>query len=139
MRVLLAEDHKDTRELWTEALSLRGFDVTPVSNGADLLRLLVETDPPFIVILDLRMPRVSGYDVIDAVERSGLAPYLPMLAVSAQDPYFGEHSAIPFLRKPVSPLRVADAALELWGKALSQEAELRARLLPLRGPGLARA
>ena len=107
--MLIAEDHKDTRELWSEVLSLNGYQVSIVPNGKLLLQLIRTTPPPFIVILDLFMPRVSGYEVIDELHRLGMAPFVPLLVVSAHEPGFPRvYPGIRFRAKPLPPEELVD-------------------------------
>jgi two-component system cell cycle response regulator DivK len=59
--VLVVDDSADSREMLTEYLRVRGFDVVATSNGASAL-LLAFADPPAVVLMDLRMPHLSGFE-----------------------------------------------------------------------------
>jgi DNA-binding NarL/FixJ family response regulator len=79
--VLLAEDHEGLREALVTMLETAGFRVLAASeNGAGLLRV-AETTEPDVVLVDLRMPAVSGIDV--ARWMKGLWPTTPVVVYSA--------------------------------------------------------
>jgi DNA-binding NarL/FixJ family response regulator len=79
--VLLAEDHEALREALVTMLESAGFQVLGASdNGAGLLRL-AETTEPDVVLVDLRMPTVSGIEV--ARWMKGLWPSTPVVVYSA--------------------------------------------------------
>ena len=86
--VLLAEDHEGLREALVTMLETAGFRVLAASeNGAGLLRV-AETVQPDVVLVDLRMPSVSGIDV--ARWMKGLWPTTPVVVYSA----YGEDAFI---------------------------------------------
>jgi signal transduction histidine kinase/ActR/RegA family two-component response regulator len=85
LRVLLAEDHEDSRELFAQTLSLQGATVVGVESSfkaQDAFRL----SPPDLVISDIEMPGEDGFTLIRklrAIETElGLAP-VPAIAVTA--------------------------------------------------------
>jgi PAS domain S-box-containing protein len=61
-RILVADDHKDTAETLAVMLRSLGHDVKVVYDGADALKAAAELRPA-VVLLDVGMPRLSGYDV----------------------------------------------------------------------------
>ena len=66
LRVLLAEDDRAVRESLARAMTLEGYEVSPVNDGAAALQHLREDsvdDPPDIIILDVSMPAVDGLTV----------------------------------------------------------------------------
>jgi DNA-binding NarL/FixJ family response regulator len=86
--VLLAEDHQGLREALVSMLETAGFRVLAASeDGAGLLRV-AETVEPDVVLVDLRMPAVSGIDV--ARWMKGLWPTTPVVVYSA----YGEDAFI---------------------------------------------
>ena len=63
--ILLAEDDAALRDLLDFALTRAGYLVTCCSNGLDLLERLEEGDPFDLVITDLRMPALTGLEVLE--------------------------------------------------------------------------
>src|SRR5690349_7738364 len=70
MRILLVEDHRDTRQVLTQLLTHWGFEVTPAENlqrGLDQL----EADPIDVILSDIGLPDGTGYALISEARRRG--------------------------------------------------------------------
>ncbi|MCB9850776.1 MAG: response regulator [Phycisphaerales bacterium] len=82
-RILLAEDNEDMRALLSQALRANGYDVVELPNGTLLeMRLTSEARKGFdAVISDIRMPGVSGLDVLAQLRKFPDAP--PMILITA--------------------------------------------------------
>jgi len=79
--ILLAEDDDALRELLDFSLTRAGYLVTCCTNGLDLLERLAEGDPFDLVITDLRMPALSGLEVLESqLENRQRAPFICMTA-----------------------------------------------------------
>ena len=61
--ILLVEDDSGARFATTLFLEDEGFSVIPASTGADALLILTHMDPPDLIVLDLMLPLMSGWDV----------------------------------------------------------------------------
>jgi len=66
MRVLIADDDADVREVLVEVFRDAGFDVLEASNGLEAL-LYVKRDRPDAVVLDLMMPRLGGVEALKRI------------------------------------------------------------------------
>jgi DNA-binding response OmpR family regulator len=62
-RVLIVDDEPDFVELLREFLTAKGYEVAVASDGEEALRKVKE-DRPHLVLLDVRMPRMSGLEVL---------------------------------------------------------------------------
>ncbi len=62
-RVLVVEDDLAIRHMLTTTLELEGYDVEALSDGEGVIPLLREATERVVVLLDLMMPRVTGWDV----------------------------------------------------------------------------
>ncbi len=62
-RVLVVDDEPDAVELLTEFLTSKGYEVITASNGEEALRRLQE-DRPHLILLDVRMPKMDGLEVL---------------------------------------------------------------------------
>jgi two-component system alkaline phosphatase synthesis response regulator PhoP len=83
-RILVAEDEEDIRELIAFALTnLRDFEVIAVSNGFEALEK-AETESPDLIILDVKMPRMSGYEVCTELKGSKKTANIPVVFLSAR-------------------------------------------------------
>lgn len=61
--VLVIDDDQDIRGALRDLLSDEGYAVTLAGDGAEGLRMLARAEQPMVVLLDLMMPRVDGYEV----------------------------------------------------------------------------
>jgi DNA-binding response OmpR family regulator len=75
VRILVADDDRDIRDLVTFKLGQAGFNVQAVDDGTAALAA-IEADPPDLAVLDVMMPGLSGIDVLrkirDAERMSGV-------------------------------------------------------------------
>ena len=85
--IVIAEDHDDQRALFALACEREGFDVLEATNGRELVDLVRERHKSgelsdiVLVISDVMMPGLSGFDAREALARDGLE--VPFLFVSA--------------------------------------------------------
>jgi CheY-like chemotaxis protein len=102
-RVLIVEDDCDTREMLERYLELEGFDVQTASNGAAALTLLRQDDPPSVILLDLMMPVMNGWQFRDAQQQDARLSAIPVVVVTAAGPRAGIPAidADGWLAKPV--------------------------------------
>jgi CheY-like chemotaxis protein len=101
-RVLLVEDDVDVAETLAEMLQVLGYEVRTAVTGAEGFGL-VTTFRPNVVLLDLRMPGISGIDALPLFRQHH--PSLPVIVVTANiDPEIArlvlERGAVGYLQKP---------------------------------------
>ena len=82
-KVLIVEDNSDLRRLYAIGLNQRGFEVKLASNGAEAVER-IETETPDIILLDLIMPIMDGWEVIDRVSASERSSQTPVIVISGQ-------------------------------------------------------
>lgn len=81
-RVLLAEDNPMNRELIRDALEAAGCEIIEAASGEEALRKLRE-GPPHLVLLDVQMPGLDGYAVLDRLRADPQLARLPVIALTA--------------------------------------------------------
>jgi CheY-like chemotaxis protein len=79
-RILVVEDEPDIRELLVDCFS-REAEVEGAADGQEALELLARGPMPSVILLDLRMPRLSGEEVLRALEQVPCHP--PVVTMSA--------------------------------------------------------
>jgi PAS domain S-box-containing protein len=79
LRILLVDDQADVGGSLAEALRLLGADVTFLADGADALREFARIAPD-VAILDIGMPRLTGYDIARSLRASGAT--VPLIALT---------------------------------------------------------
>src|SRR5688500_1925054 len=77
-RVLVVEDDDAMRDLLVEELAEAGYEVAAAANGREGVER-VRRDPVDLVITDLRMPEVDGFDLIRDVVATPRAPHIVMI------------------------------------------------------------
>jgi CheY-like chemotaxis protein len=81
--VLVVEDDTDLRESLSQALRDHGFTVTQAGNGQQALDLLNSGIRPGVILLDLMMPVLSGWELRDALRQDPVLARIPQLVISA--------------------------------------------------------
>ncbi|WP_223642707.1 response regulator [Corallococcus sp. EGB] len=79
--ILVVDDDASHRTLICDALQEMGYATTEAKNGREALDLL-EDDIPGAVLLDLRMPVMSGWGLLDALKKMPRARNLPIIIIS---------------------------------------------------------
>lgn len=82
-RVLLAEDEPNIVESLTFILERSGFDVATTTNGRQALEVAL-SDMPDILILDVMLPELDGYEVLRRLRADARTKTLPVLMVTAK-------------------------------------------------------
>ena len=82
-RILIAEDEEDIRNLIGFTLNFGGHQVIATANGEQALQAILE-DTPDLVLLDVRMPRMSGYEACEKIKSNQLTKDIPVVFLSAK-------------------------------------------------------
>ncbi len=110
-RILIAEDEPDIRELVAFTLRFAGHEVTTTANGEEAIQQAAQLIPD-IIIMDVRMPRMTGYDACRAIKADTQLKGIPVVFLSAK----GQDSEIQtgldagaeeYLLKPFAPDQLA--------------------------------
>jgi CheY-like chemotaxis protein len=80
-RVVIAEDDDDMRTVMCELISGLGVEVDAAASGGELVRLLTDDRPIDLIVTDVRMPWMTGYNVALSARNSGLS--VPIIIVTA--------------------------------------------------------
>ena len=120
-KIIIAEDERDIRELIFFTLEYEGYDVIVTANGEDALEMVYK-ERPDLVLLDVRMPRMDGYEVCRRIINDVTIQHIPVAFISAK----GQQSeidegiragALDYLIKPFS----RDQLLGMVARLLSEE------------------
>ncbi len=79
---MIVDDHDDTREGFAEYLQVNGFDVLSAS-GAEEFELLIESEAPDAIVLDLQLPKVNGWQLATRIRSNPRLREVPLVAFSA--------------------------------------------------------
>ncbi|HET6280700.1 MAG TPA: response regulator [Polyangia bacterium] len=114
--VLLVEDDLDIRDILQDVLEREGYDVVPAGNGKQAIDFLTMNQPARadLVILDLMMPLVSGWEVLQRMRTDPSLAAIPVIVLSAvtSDKPNGAHK---FISKPFTLDMIFSAVRECLG------------------------
>ncbi len=82
-RILIAEDESDIRDLIVFTLQFEGHEVHPYANGADAAENASKVMPD-VIIMDVRMPRMTGYEACAAIRADDKTKHIPVMFLSAK-------------------------------------------------------
>ena len=105
--ILVAEDERDIRDLITFTLKFAGHEITPATNGEEAVKLAKEKLPD-LIMTDVRMPKMTGYEACKAIKSDGTTKHIPVVILSAkgQDEEIDQGrdaGADDYLLKPFAP------------------------------------
>jgi CheY-like chemotaxis protein len=101
--VMIVEDDRDTREMLGRFLELEGFEVRTAANGQIALNSLQEEGGPSVILLDLMMPVMNGWQFREEQARNPRFSRIPVVVLTAAGPRedIPAISADGWLSKPV--------------------------------------
>lgn len=82
-KILIAEDERDIRDLIEFTLRYAGHDVVKASNGAEAVDLAPQVMPD-LILLDVRMPRMTGYEACRQLKTIDKVSEIPVVFLSAK-------------------------------------------------------
>lgn len=107
--VLLVEDEADIREALIEVLGHSGFQVVGANNGVDALCYLRASPPPALILLDLMMPIMDGWEFRRRQREDPALADVPVVVLSALDQTrAADLGGTAFLKKPLDFDRLLD-------------------------------
>ncbi|PKI04678.1 DNA-binding response regulator [Staphylococcus xylosus] len=119
--ILIADDEKDIREICKTYFEFEGYQVTLAENGKEALEFLDESID--LMVLDIMMPEVDGYDVVKEMKAQQLdIPYIYLTAkTSESDTIFGLMlGADDYVKKPFSPRELVIRAKNLLDRLVTK-------------------
>ena len=116
MKVLVVDDEKDIVKLIRRSFEMEGYDTIRAYNGTDAIQK-VKCQAPDIVLLDIMLPDMDGYEVLQAVQEYDET--LPVIFITAQDKTYSkilglELGADDFITKPLNIKELVLKVKVLW-------------------------
>ncbi len=118
--VLVADDDPDILQLVAFRLERAGYDVVQATDGEEALQAATELEPD-LAVLDVMMPKLTGYDVTRRIRESDATKRMPVILLTARvqeaDVARGfEAGADDYMRKPFSPQELGARVQAILGR-----------------------
>ena len=106
-KILIADDERDIRDLVAYALRFAGYEVVTTRNGEEAVQAVLE-DQPDLILLDVRMPRMTGYEACRQIKAQPGIQDIPVVFLSAKGQEAEVNAglllgAVEYIVKPFSP------------------------------------
>ena len=111
-KILIIEDEKDIRQLVIYTLQYAGYQVVAGVNGEEAVAL-ARQERPDLILMDVRMPRMDGYQAAHLIKNDELTQHIPIVFLSAKGQeseveHGFEVGAEDYLIKPFNPTELID-------------------------------
>lgn len=119
-KILIAEDERDIRDLITYTLRFAGHEVISTTNGEEAYQAALK-ELPDLILLDVRMPRMTGYEACEQLKATTSTQDIPVVFLSAK----GQESEVKtgmeagadeYILKPFSPDQLTARIQEILSK-----------------------
>lgn len=132
-KILVVEDENEIRVVLCAYLGLSGFQAIEAKNGHDAIELIPEHEPD-LIILDLLMQPVNGWEVLTWLLAYRSSPPIPVIVLTAlagiKDLIRGlEEGAVEYMAKPVQPSKLVERVRTILELNPEQRASLRSEYL----------
>ena len=120
--ILVVEDDPDLRLVHSEILMQEGYPVLTAADGVEALEV-VERSGAAVILLDLRMPRMNGWDLAARLRQHARWREIPLVVVAAHYRIADEAAAIgarAWLHKPVSIDAMLHLVGEIWAERMGR-------------------
>jgi DNA-binding response OmpR family regulator len=120
-KILVVEDDPDQLEIIRLSLKAAGFAIGTAANGTDAL-VKTRSISPDLIILDLMLPGLNGFDVCESLRRDPATASVPIIMLTGMRSQFGrfaglESGADDFLLKPFDPEQLISKVEKLLNRA----------------------
>jgi DNA-binding response OmpR family regulator len=119
-KILIAEDERDIRDLIDFTLKYAGHEVVKAANGAEAVELAPQVKPD-LILLDVRMPRMTGYEACRALKAMDVVKDIPVIFLSAKGQQNEmdtglDAGAYDYILKPFAPDQLTRRIAEILAK-----------------------
>lgn len=107
--ILIVDDDPDIRETLGEFLGYEDYAAVTASNGREALERLREGSKPCVVLLDLMMPVLDGFEFLEIRQQDPALAAVPVIVISAGSQALKSLSGVEFFPKPLDVERLLAA------------------------------
>lgn len=84
-RILVVDDHPDNIQVLRARLEARGYLVDEAADGEQALERVYASPPPHLILLDVMMPKIDGFEVVRRIKSDDSLPFIPVIMQTALD------------------------------------------------------
>ena len=126
-KILIVEDERDIRELVNLTLTFNGHEVVAARDGLEALDLVGTEEGIELILMDVRMPRMTGYEACKHLKESEETAHIPVVFLSAKGQESEvergmEAGAAHYILKPFSPAKLVLQIAEILDEMQPQPA-----------------
>lgn len=119
-KILVAEDERDIRDLIAFTLRFAGYEVITANNGEEAVQLTLR-EIPDLVLTDVRMPKMTGYEACRLIKAEPTTQHIPVVFLSAKGQEAEVQSGLDaggdeYLLKPFAPDQLTRKVAEILTK-----------------------
>jgi CheY-like chemotaxis protein len=115
--ILVVDDDSEARQSLADLLELEGYTVRTAMTGRDALESCRRDGSPDVILLDLQMPVMNGWEVTRALKRSRDLARIPVVVISASIDVLPPPAAAAMFAKPVDLEELLNCLRSLVGEA----------------------
>jgi len=108
-KILIADDDAGVIHLLEKFLTDKGYTVISTNNGLDAL-VLIKKEVPDLVMLDVMMPEINGYDVCFEIKFDDKYRHIPIILLTVRNRELnidvGKKARIEYVKKPAEPAKI---------------------------------
>ena len=128
-KILTCDDEKNIVRLIQVNLERQGYEVVTAYNGRECLEQ-VEKEHPDLIVLDLMMPEMTGFEVLDALKKNPATENIPVIMLTArtqdQDVLRGWQAGVEcYLTKPFNPIELITFIKRIFAVEEQEQQEKR--------------
>jgi CheY-like chemotaxis protein len=122
-KILVAEDERDIRDLIAFTLQFAGHTVLTANNGEEAVQLTLK-EIPDLVLTDVRMPKMTGYEACKLIKADPATQHIPVVFLSAKGQEAEVQTGLAsgadeYLLKPFAPDQLTRKVAEILGRPKS--------------------
>jgi len=103
-KILVVDDDRIVTTMLKEVLSTQGYTVSTAYDGLDAM-VQVRKNPPDLIVLDIMMSEINGYDVCGNLKFNEKYKHIPIIVLTVRkqelDPKIGRYMGIDYMHKPI--------------------------------------
>lgn len=104
---MVVDDHEDSIKILIKTLQSAGYSVQFARDGIEAI-LMIRNENPDLVLLDIMMPRMDGFEVCQAVKANSNTKHIPIVMVTGKTDFESRYKAMKlgasdYLTKPIRP------------------------------------